>query len=113
MRPTGGGRMPHALTASRASRLAGDANLPAVQGAETVPGAYAGQPRRVRDRSVPPPPTFDPRVLPDSALLTAKELAGWLRLALSTLADWRSQHRERGPAWVLVAGMPRYRMGDV
>jgi hypothetical protein len=40
-------------------------------------------------------------------------LAGWLRLALSTLSDWRSQHQDRGPAWVLVAGMPRYRMGHV
>jgi hypothetical protein len=66
-----------------------------------------------RNRSVPPPPPFDPTTLPDNALLTAKELAGWLRLSVSTLESWRLRHRERGPPWVLVAGQPRYRMGDV
>ncbi|MCG2644290.1 MULTISPECIES: helix-turn-helix transcriptional regulator [Bradyrhizobium] len=68
---------------------------------------------RARDRSVPPPPEFDPSRLPDDCLLTTKELAGWLRLSLSTLEDWRLRHPERGPASVQVAGMPRYRVGDV
>jgi hypothetical protein len=69
--------------------------------------------QRVRDRSVPAPPSFDPSSLPDDFLLTAKELAGWLRLSLSTLEDWRCKHPNRGPRWVQVAGMPRYRLGDV
>ena len=66
-----------------------------------------------RNRSVPLPPPFDPTTLPDNALLTAKELAGWLRLSLSTLESWRLRHPERGPPWILVAGQLRYRMGDV
>ena len=68
---------------------------------------------RVRNRSVPPPPPFDPSALPDNALLTAKELAGWLRLSLSTFEDWRLRHPDRGPSIVSVAAMPRYRMSDV
>jgi hypothetical protein len=76
-------------------------------------GKNSRAPRRVANRSVPPPLMFDPSTLPDNAVLTAKELAGWLRLALSTLSDWRSQHPDRGPNWVLVADKPRYRMGDV
>jgi hypothetical protein len=68
---------------------------------------------RVRDRSVPPPPNFDPTALADDCLLAPKELAGWLRLSLSTLEDWRYKHPERGPPWVQVARMPRYRLGDV
>ncbi len=68
---------------------------------------------RVRNRSVPLPPPFDPTTLPDNALLTAKELAGWLRLSLSTLESWRLRHPDRGPPWVVVAGQPRYRVGDV
>ena len=66
-----------------------------------------------RNRSVPPPPPFDPTTLADNALLTAKELAGWLRLSVSTLESWRLRHPDRGPPWILVAGQPRYRMGDV
>jgi hypothetical protein len=69
--------------------------------------------RRVRNRSVPPPPPFDPSTLPDNALLTAKELAGWLRLSLATLEDWRLRHPHRGPPTVSVAGLPRYRIADV
>ena len=69
--------------------------------------------RRVRNRSVPPPPTFDPATLADNSLLTSRELAGWLRLSLSTLEDWRCQHPDRGPLWVQVAGKPRYRLSDV
>lgn len=69
--------------------------------------------RRIRNRSVPLPPPFDPGTLPDNALLTAKELAGWLRLSVSTLETWRLRCPDRGPPWVLVAGLPRYRMGDV
>jgi hypothetical protein len=68
---------------------------------------------RIRNRSVPPPPNFDPTGLPDDFLLTPKELAGWLRLSVSTLEDWRCKHPHRGPTWVLVAGLPRYRIGDV
>lgn len=62
---------------------------------------------------MPPPPPFDFSVLPDNALLTTKELAGWLRFSISTLEDWRLHHPDRGPQWILVAGQPRYRMGDV
>jgi hypothetical protein len=62
---------------------------------------------------MPPPPDFDPTALADDCLLAPKELAGWLRLSLSTLEDWRYKHPERGPPWVQVAGMPRYRIGDV
>jgi len=69
--------------------------------------------RRVRNRSVPPPPPFDPSTLPDNALLTAKELAGWLRLSLATLEDWRLRHPDRGPPTVSVARLPRYRIADV
>jgi hypothetical protein len=69
--------------------------------------------RRVRNRSVPLPPPFDPTTLPDNALLTAKELAGWLRLSLSTLESWRLRHPERGPPWILVAGQVRYCLRDV
>jgi hypothetical protein len=69
--------------------------------------------RRFRDRSVPPPPAFDPATLPDNAVLTAKELAGWLRFSVCTLEDWRLHHRQRGPDWVIVAGKPRYRMGEI
>lgn len=66
-----------------------------------------------RNRSVPLPPPFDPTTLPDNALLTAKELAGWLRLSLSTLESWRLRHPERGPPWILVAGQVRYCLRDV
>jgi hypothetical protein len=69
--------------------------------------------RPVRNRSVPLPPPFDPTTLPDNALLTAKELAGWLRLSLSTLESWRLRHPDRGPPWILVAGQVRYCMRDV
>ena len=69
--------------------------------------------RRIRTRSTPPPPLFDPDTLSDSMLLTPKELAGWLRLSLSTLECWRRQHPDRGPPWILVATKPRYRLGDV
>lgn len=65
------------------------------------------------NRSVPPPLTFDPAALPDDAFLTALELGGWLRLSWSTLQGWRLHHPDRGPRCVSVAGMPRYRMGDV
>ena len=75
--------------------------------------ADTGAPCRTRNRSVPPPPPFDPTSLPDNALMTPKEFCGWVRIAISTASDWRSQHPDRGPAWVLVAGMPRYRVGDV
>ena len=66
-----------------------------------------------RNRSVPPPPAFDPTTLADNALLTAKELAGWLRLSVSTLESWRLRHPDRGPPWILVAGQVRYCMRDV
>jgi hypothetical protein len=69
--------------------------------------------RRVRNRSVPPPPPFDPAALPDNAVITTRELAGWLRFSLSTLETWRLKRPDRGPPWILVAGQPRYRMGDV
>ena len=75
--------------------------------------ADTGAPCRTRNRSVPPPPPFDPTSLSDNALITPKEFCGWVRVAISTASDWRSQHPDRGPAWVLVAGMPRYRIGDV
>ena len=68
---------------------------------------------RIRSRSMPPPPSFDPATLGDNMLLTPKELAGWLRLSRSTLEDWRLHHPDRGPPWVLVAGKPRYRLGDI
>src|SRR5262245_89289 len=70
-------------------------------------------PTRVRNRSVPPPPRFDITALPEDAILTSRELAGWLRLSQSTLEDWRIRHPDRGPPWVVVAGRPRYRIGDV
>ena len=70
-----------------------------------------GLPQGSRNRSVPPPPSFDPTALPGNAVLTPRELAGWLRFALSTLEDWR--RNDRGPPWILIAGKPRYRMGDV
>lgn len=71
------------------------------------------RPPRTRNRSVPPPPAFDIATLPDDAVLRAQELAGWLRLSLATLEAWRYQHPDRGPPWVVVAGLPRYRLGDV
>jgi hypothetical protein len=51
--------------------------------------------------------------LNDGSYLTAKEFCGWMRIALSTAADWRSQHKERGPPYELVAGMVRYRVGNI
>jgi hypothetical protein len=68
-----------------------------------------------RNRSVPLPPPFDPTTLPDNAVITTRELAGWLRFSLSTLETWRlkrpDRRPDRGPPWILVAGQPRYRMG--
>jgi hypothetical protein len=69
--------------------------------------------RPTRNRSVPPPPRFGLAELTDDHLLTSRELAGWLRIAMSTLEDWRYQHVDRGPKWLMVAGMVRYRVGDV
>lgn len=41
-------------------------------------------------RSVPPPPAFSLAVLPDDTLLTDLEVAGYLRVARSTVAGWRN-----------------------
>jgi hypothetical protein len=76
----------------------------------TKPGKGAN--KRVRNRGVPPPPPFDPLSLTNNQLITTRELAGWLRYTLHAVEKWR-QHPDRGPLWVIVAGVPRYRMEDV
>jgi len=80
---------------------------------DTKTNKAEGRPRKVRDRSVPLPPPFNPAGLSDDHLLTSKELAGWLRLALVTLECWRRDKPPRGPTSIVVAGRPRYRVGDV
>src|SRR5262245_22895684 len=59
---------------------------------------------RRRDRSIPPPVSFDVSALPGDALLTAREVASWLRLAVVTLESWRLRRPGHGPKWIIIAG---------
>jgi hypothetical protein len=47
--------------------------------------------KKKRDRSVPPPVNFDINALPDSALLSAREVAAILRAAVGTVDGWRTK----------------------
>lgn len=44
-------------------------------------------------------------------LLTSQEVATLLRVSQATLSRWRTQ--DKGPVWVNLHGMPRYRRADV
>jgi hypothetical protein len=69
-------------------------------------------PQREREAGLPAIPEFDLDRLAASALLRTDEVAGYLRLAVNTLISWHQQRKQALP-WVLVAGRPRYRAGDV
>jgi hypothetical protein len=54
------------------------------------PPLPVAKPDRHGFRSVPPPPAFSLASLPDDTLLTDLEVAGYLRVARSTVAGWRN-----------------------
>ena len=48
----------------------------------------------------------------DKKLMTTKEAADYLRVAVQTIYNWR--HQRKGPDYVLVGGRsPRYRQEDL
>jgi predicted DNA-binding transcriptional regulator AlpA len=47
----------------------------------------------------------------DSVLLTDPELTAMLKIKVNTLADWR--HRGKGPRYIKVGQLVRYRRSDV
>lgn len=53
----------------------------------------------------------DIELLPQSALLTRKQVSEISGFAIVTLAVWEKQNR--GPKLRRVEGLPRYRVGDV
>jgi len=75
---------------------------------------HTDQPKRDHhgDRRVPPPATFDFYALPDSTLLSEREIAALLRVAVSTVQTWRQ--RGHPLPWVHIGqGRVRYRAGDL
>src|SRR5262249_22035961 len=71
---------------------------------------HTDQPKRDHhgDRRVPPPATFDLYALPDSTLLSEREIAALLRVAVSTVQTWRQ--RGHPLSWVHIGqGRVRYR----
>jgi hypothetical protein len=75
------------------------------------PGGGSPQTAHALAPGLPPIPEWDFDRLPDSALLRAVEAAGYLRLSVITLTDWR--RTGRGPPWITVAGRPRYKVGAI
>jgi hypothetical protein len=64
------------------------------------------------DRTTPPPAQFSLAELPDDALLTQREIAAVLRVAVSTVETWR--RRGHPLKWATVgSGLVRYRVGDL
>ena len=64
------------------------------------------------DRTTPPPAQFSLAELPDDALLTQREIAAVLRVAVSTVETWR--RRGHSLKWARVgSGLIRYRAGDL
>src|SRR5262249_22764498 len=63
-------------------------------------------------RTTPPPAQFSLAELPDDALLTQREIAAVLRVAVSTVETWR--RRGHPLKWATVgSGLVRYRAGDL
>lgn len=58
-----------------------------------------------------PPRVPSPTAVPDVPLLTADEVAGWLRLPKATLENWR--WKGIGPKYLRVGRYVRYRRTDV
>jgi hypothetical protein len=64
-------------------------------------------------RSVPPPPRFSLAEIPDDTLLTETEVAGFLRVAKCTVAEWR-RHPHHPLKWLLLPnGRVRSTAGSV
>ena len=75
---------------------------------------HTNQPKRDHhgDRHVPPPATFDLYALPDTTLLSEREIAALLRVAVSTVQTWRQ--RGHPLPWMHIGqGRVRYRAGDL
>jgi hypothetical protein len=62
---------------------------------------------RSRRAGVPPPVKFDLDALPDSAFLTSDEVAGIMRVSISTPRAWR-QDKDHPLQWGYVNGKPSY-----
>jgi hypothetical protein len=64
------------------------------------------------DRSTPPPAQFDLDELAGSALLSEREIAAVMRVAVSTVQTWR--RRKHPLKWLVVGGgRVRYRVADL
>jgi hypothetical protein len=64
------------------------------------------------DRTTPPPAQFSLAELPDDAMLTQREIAALLRVAVSTVETWR--RRGHALKWTAIgSGLIRYRAGDL
>jgi hypothetical protein len=68
--------------------------------------------RKKRDRSMPPPPSFDFEALADSTRLTEREAASVLRRSVSALQNWR-QHPEHALKFERDGGRITYTVGNI
>lgn len=71
-----------------------------------------GMKRRRKNRSVPPPATFDIDMLPGSSNLTALEAAAVIRRTPGALEQWR-RDPNHPLKWRYVDGRPLYRVDAV
>jgi hypothetical protein len=65
------------------------------------------------DRSVPPPLAFDIYALPDSTLLTSRDVAAHGRWAVSTVETWRQRPKHPLKWMSLPGGFVRTTVGDL
>jgi len=74
-----------------------------------------GAPKRNRhgDRSVPPPLAFDINALPDSALLTRRDVAAHGRWAVATVEKWAQQPNHPLKWFAVHGGFMRTTVGDL
>ena len=73
-------------------------------------------PKRDRhgERSVPPPLAFDLFALPDSTLITERDVAAAGRWAVSTVEKWRQKKPDHPLKWMcLPGGFVRTTVGDL
>jgi hypothetical protein len=66
--------------------------------------------RRQKNRAMPPPFPLDIDALPDSAILSAKEIAAIIRRTVGALEQWR-RNPDHPLKWERVDGRPLYRVG--
>ncbi len=57
--------------------------------------------------------TLNPDALADGELIDVDQLSAWIKIPHTTLTGWRYRSPERGPRWIKLEGLIRYRVLDV